>query len=285
MGAVLKIMSFLISANRLFSLTQSHRLRKLILGKFSVHVLTSPTTAPYSCYLSSEAIQVALDAALAGTEYLSADWNEERESFIDRLEPEVSEVVHYKPTVHAELAMVMAKVKGEVMHVLPYIGVSKLSCIMCSHYIRAFNEVMEHKISIKGSHGKAYPGWSWPIPPARNEELRQAFLKGIRQQLCDDFMDHAETERRRSDCSVGSGGPEWQLHPTNHDIFRTHQACSYVSFFRMCIIRNIFIPTRPEFMMFTYKPLFNSTRVICEQDSAVDHFSYTVHSTHAVPIS
>jgi OTT_1508-like deaminase len=65
------------------------------------------------------------------------------------------------------------------MHVLPYIGFSKLSCIMCSHYIRAFNEVMEHKISIKGSHGKAYPGWSWPIPPARDEELRQVFFKKV----------------------------------------------------------------------------------------------------------
>jgi len=84
---------------------------------------------------------VALYAALAGTEYLSADWNdsEERELFMDGLEPRC------KPTVHAELAMVMATVKGEITQVLPYIGVSKLSCIMCSHYIRAFNEVMEQK--------------------------------------------------------------------------------------------------------------------------------------------
>jgi hypothetical protein len=104
----LKIMSFVISAIRLFALTQSKHLRNLILGKFSVQFLTSPTAAPYSCNLSSEAIQGALDAALAGTDYLSAGWNEERESFIDRLkEPEV---VRYKPTVHAEIAMVMAMV-------------------------------------------------------------------------------------------------------------------------------------------------------------------------------
>ena len=205
----------MISAHRLFSLTQSHRLRTLILGNFSVQVLTSRTTAPYGCDLSSESIQVALDAALAGTEYLSADWNEERESFINGLEPEVSEVVRYKPIVHAELDMVMAMVKGEIMHVLPYIGVSKLSCIMCSHYIRVFNEVMEHKISIKGSHGKVYPGWSWPIHPACDEELRQAFLKGIRQQLYNDFVAHAETERRSSDSNVD---PTWDLHPTADDI-------------------------------------------------------------------
>ena len=59
---------------------------------------------------------MALDAALAGTCYLSVDWNEKRVLFINQLQgPEVS-VVHWKPTVHAELAMVMAMVKGEIMH-------------------------------------------------------------------------------------------------------------------------------------------------------------------------
>jgi hypothetical protein len=123
----LKIMSFLVSANRLFILTQSNRLRKLILGKFSVQVLTSPTTALYSCNLSSEAIQVALDASLAGLPYLSEAWNEDRVSFLDGLrEPEAPEVVRNKPTVHAELSMIMAMVKGEITHVLPYIGVLTL---------------------------------------------------------------------------------------------------------------------------------------------------------------
>jgi len=171
---------------------------------------------------------VALDAALAGTDYLSSDWNEDRELFIDGLRgPEASEVVRYKPTVHAELAMVMAMVKGEITHVLPYIGVSKLSCIMCSHYIRAFNEVMEQKIAIRGSHWKAYPGWSWPISPAHDEELRQAFLKGIRQQLRSDFVDHTET-RLCSDSSVGSGAPEWDLDPTDDEILKVINASEEV---------------------------------------------------------
>jgi hypothetical protein len=42
----LKIMSLLISADRLFIMTQSNRLRKLIQGKFSIKVLPSSTTAP-----------------------------------------------------------------------------------------------------------------------------------------------------------------------------------------------------------------------------------------------
>lgn len=76
----------------------------------------------------------------------------------------------------------MAMAKGEITDVLRDFGVSKLSRTMCSHYIRAFNEVVEQGVSIKGSNGKAYPGWSWPILPARNAKLRQAFLEGITMQ-------------------------------------------------------------------------------------------------------
>jgi hypothetical protein len=215
----LKITSFLISASRLFNLTQSNRLRKLILGKFSVQVLTSPTTAPYRCNLSSGAVQVALDAALAGTDYLSTNWDGKRKAFINDLKtPEPSLVVRRKPTVHAEIAMVMAMVKGEIRDVLPYIGVSKHSCIMCTHYIRAFNEVLTHKIAMRGSHGKACPGWSWPIPPSHDEDLRQAFLKRIRQQLHDDFETHSKNFRLDSDSSVGSGATKVKTGTTLDDI-------------------------------------------------------------------
>jgi hypothetical protein len=215
----LKIMSFLITANRLFILTQSHRLRKLLQGNFSVRVLTSPTTAPYYCDLSSKTIQVALDAAVAEISNLPADWDQKRESFIEWLSKklEVSEV-RQKPKVHAELAMIIAMAKGEIKDVLPYVGVSKLSCIMCSHYIRAFNEVTKQKIATKGSHGKAYPGWSWPSLPDSDEELRPAFLRRIRQQLLSDVEQHAENLRRLSDSSMGSGGPEWQIGRTIDEI-------------------------------------------------------------------
>jgi hypothetical protein len=188
-------------------------------GKFSVQALPSPLTAPYSCKLSSETVQVALHAALAETSYLSTHWDEKCKSFIERLleELDVPEVHHSNPTVHAELAMIMAMAKGEIKDVLPYVGVSKLSCIMCSHYICAFNEVMEQKIATRGSHGKAYPGWSWPILPDLDRKLRTAFLGRMRQQVLSDFKYHAET-RRPSDSSMGSGGPEWEADPTDDKI-------------------------------------------------------------------
>jgi hypothetical protein len=220
-----KIMSFVISANRLFTLTQSRRLRKVLDGNLSVQVLTSPSTTPYRCDLSSETIGMALDAALAGTRYLSADWDEGREWFIVQIQKGLRdfEVVRRKTTVHAELALIMAMVKGEIKDVEPYIGVSKLSCIMCSQYIRAFNNVMNQKVATKGSHGKAYPGWFWPSLPKHDGELRPVFLGLIKQQLLSDFEHHTAT-RRQSDSSVGSGFPMLDTDPTHDEILEVIKA-------------------------------------------------------------
>jgi hypothetical protein len=212
-------MSFVISANRLFILTQSERLRNIIHGKFSVQVLSSLTTTPYRCHLSSETIQVALNTAVAKTGHLLNDWDNKCEWFIEKVLGKLKEpidAVRWAPTVHAELAMIIAMVKGEIKDVLPYIGVSKLSCTMCSHYVGAFNQVYKQNIVTKGSHGKAYPGWSWPSFPGRDEELRQAFLGRVRRQLLRDFEAYAE--RRLSDSSVGSGGPEWEKIRTKDEL-------------------------------------------------------------------
>ncbi len=212
-------MSFVILANRLFILTQSHRLRKIIHGNFSVQVLSSATTTPYRCHLSSETIQAALNAAVAETDRLPNDWDNKCEWFIPKVLGKLKkpiDVDHSTPTVYAELAMIIAMVKGEIKDVLSYIGVSELSCTMCSHYIGAFNQVCKQNIVTKGSHGKAYPGWSLPSFPGRDEELRQTFLGRVRRQLLSDFEVYAE--RRFSDSSVGSGGPEWDKVPTSEEV-------------------------------------------------------------------
>ena len=135
----LKIMSFVISANRLFILTQSRRLCQIIQGNFSVLVLNSPTTTPYRCRLSSETIQAALNTAVAETGHRLDDWDDKCQRFIAGVLGKVEEPVdvdHLTPTVHAELAMIVAMVKDENKDVLPYVGVSKLSRTMCSLYRR-----------------------------------------------------------------------------------------------------------------------------------------------------
>jgi hypothetical protein len=50
-----------------------------------------------------EAVNEALDVALAGSSYLSEAWDEARESFMERL-ADSSMVVRENTTVHAELA-------------------------------------------------------------------------------------------------------------------------------------------------------------------------------------
>ena len=210
-------MSFLISANRLFALTQSSRLHELLNGEFKVEVLPSPTTSPYRCRVSPETIQVALDAAVAEFTHIPVGWDADRLSFMQRLQGEGPAVVtHDRPTIHAELAMIMAMEEGKIGPVFPYIGVSKPSCIMCIHYIDTFNEATNQRIAIKGSHGKAYPGWFWPELPRLDGELREAFIKRMRKQLVEDFKVHAG--------SVGSGGLIWEGNEAKMKAFKLSMA-------------------------------------------------------------
>jgi len=213
----LKIMSFVISTNRLFRLTQSPRLRKLLDGAFDVEVLSSPTAKPYRCNLSRETVQMALDAALPETNDVTTDQKESRQLFITECS-KVSPAIHKNPTVHAELALIIAMVKRGINH-LPYIGVSKLSCIMCSHYIHVFGETTGRKVFTRGSHGKAYPGWGWPCHPnsGRDEALHRAFIAAIRAQLSRDLGQVAA--RRNSDSSVGSNGVSLEMDETEDEVF------------------------------------------------------------------
>jgi hypothetical protein len=212
----LKIMSFVISANRLFILTQSRRLRKLLDGTFHVEVLSSPTTTPYCCDLSRGTVQVALDAALPETNNLDANQKETRQSFITECS-KVSSVTYWNPRVHAELAMIIAMVGRKIKH-LAYIGVSKLSCIMCSHYIRTFREITGEKALTRGSHGKAYPGWAWPCHPDSGYDtaLCQAFITAIGRQLRCNFEQASVC--RKSDSSVGSDGLRLDMDMTADEI-------------------------------------------------------------------
>jgi hypothetical protein len=214
----LKIMSFVISTNRLFTLTQSPRLRKFLNGAFDVEVLSSPTAKPYRCNLSRETVQMALDAALPETNDINADQKESRQLFITECS-KVSPMIHRDPTVHAELVMIIEMVKRKIKH-LPYIGVSKLSCIMCSHYIHAFRETTGRKVFTRGFRGKVYPGWVWPCYPdaGRDEALCQAFIAAIGAQLRHDFRQ--VSVRRNSDSSVGSGGASLDTDKTLDELVR-----------------------------------------------------------------
>ncbi|KAI0287896.1 hypothetical protein BC826DRAFT_1041480 [Russula brevipes] len=206
----LKIMSYTIATIRLFRLTQSRRLRPILQGNFDITVLESPPTQPsYACDMTKNTIRRALDMALALPPSILAD-EKDCNAFVDStceqaIEP--SQVYRRSPIIHAELAM-LSSIRAGAIKAAPYIGVSKLSCLMCSSYIESYSQTVTDAISVRGCHGKVYPSWAWPtmIDTHPDQRIRSIFLGKMRQELRQEFVRFTEYEmtRRKSDGSVES---------------------------------------------------------------------------------
>jgi hypothetical protein len=97
---------------------------------------------------------------------------------------------------------------GGAIKAAPYIGVSKLSCLMCSSYIESYSQTVTDAISVRGCHGKAYPSWAWPTmnDTHHDERIRSIFLGKMRQELRLNFEWFTEDEMtgHKSDSSVES---------------------------------------------------------------------------------
>jgi hypothetical protein len=121
---------------------------------------------------------------------------------------EPNQVYRHSPIIHAELAMLSSIKAGGAIKAAPYIGVSKLSCLMCSSYIESYSQTVTDAISVRGCHGKVCPSWAWPTmnDTHHDERIRSIFLGKIRQELRRDFERFKEDEmtRRKSDSSVES---------------------------------------------------------------------------------
>lgn len=63
---------------------------------------------------------------------------------------------------HCECLLVAYLLSRDSSTLLPYIGLSKLSCKACLLWLEAVGEVTNCKFFTKGSHDKWYPGWSRP---------------------------------------------------------------------------------------------------------------------------
>jgi len=204
----LKIMSYAIASIRLFKLTRSRRLRSILQGEFNVTILESPPPQPpYVVDLSPNTIRQALDTALPQpTSVVQAD-ECDYDAFVEYASEKTIQLnqtdkpSRSSPFIHAELAMLSCIDAGTIM-VFPYIGVSKLSCLMCSSYIEAYSQV-DNKISVRGCHGKVYPSWAWPT--LNTLGICAVFLKKIREELKQEFDRFVEFRRTRrlSDSSVG----------------------------------------------------------------------------------
>lgn len=77
--------------------------------------------------------------------------------------------VSYDGTVHCECTLIAALGGPDMKLNWPvrYIGVSKLSCSSCYHWIQAYNDIHpdEQKFYTRGTHGKWYGHWTIPGDP------------------------------------------------------------------------------------------------------------------------
>ncbi|KAI6105127.1 hypothetical protein EDD16DRAFT_1633679 [Pisolithus croceorrhizus] len=93
-------------------------------------------------------------------------------------------------STHAELQLVLyiiRKMDIDTVHreIYPYIGCSKLSCFLCTIFLRFFRQ-LGFAFRTRGSHGKVYPSWSIPDVDGLHEDMVSGLdlvLKSMRSLL------------------------------------------------------------------------------------------------------
>ncbi|EEH02684.1 predicted protein [Histoplasma capsulatum G186AR] len=114
--------------------------------------------------------------------------------------------------IHCEckLALHLVETSCSGLSALPYIGVSKLSCLACWEFLSSLRKI-DHIFYVKGSHSKAYFPWKFPEVEMGNARLRQEerdqILNYLYSSLADTYKRRLEAEewlRKMSDSTVGS---------------------------------------------------------------------------------
>ncbi|EFQ99070.1 hypothetical protein MGYG_02084 [Nannizzia gypsea CBS 118893] len=132
-----------------------------------------------------------------------------------------------KGSVHCECLLVL-RLAGDSrtgISALPYIGVSKLSCLACWEFFGSLRDA-GHKFYTKGSHAKAYFPWKFPDVEMDNAQFLQAekaqILRSLQSRLATTYTQRfqvQERSRRLSDSSVDSATGMTRNRRTNHDAF------------------------------------------------------------------
>ena len=93
-----------------------------------------------------------------------------------------------RPCVHCECA-VLAHLHntGDIRRVIPYVGVSKPSCTLCSTYFECYRGATISTISTRETHSRLVP---WQAPSLSvNDPLDEALIADFRKGLCGYFME------------------------------------------------------------------------------------------------
>jgi hypothetical protein len=164
----------------------------------------APTRSPsqHSLNLKQTFGILQLDLNPATTEaVLGQNWT------VTKIEREFAKRQKQKPNIHAEVQMLMFLCTNESSRtgLFPYIGCSKLSCFMCTCFIKSYGQ-----ITTRGCHGGLFKPWTVPsvnpFLPGQANRLANAVMsvqEAVEKKLVAAVEDHIWYERT-SDIDVYS---------------------------------------------------------------------------------
>ena len=109
--------------------------------------------------------------------------------------------------VHCECAVIAHLYQYTTVPAFSYVGVSRLACKPCYYWIKAFNETMSTKFSIRGSHDKWYTKWARPrfLDADTQVKVDASFLHLVEKELCKERIASGEAKTRgKSESSASS---------------------------------------------------------------------------------
>ena len=109
--------------------------------------------------------------------------------------------------VHCECAVIAHLHQYTTVPAFSYVGVSRLACKPCYYWIKAFNETMSTKFSIRGSHDKWYTKWARPgfVDADTQVKVDASFLHLVEKELCQQRIASGEARSRgKSENSTSS---------------------------------------------------------------------------------
>ncbi|KAI0827827.1 hypothetical protein BC628DRAFT_1431501 [Trametes gibbosa] len=152
-----------------------------------IKILTIPTLSALAFVTELEIVDIT--TVFVGLEF-NVDNFEGIQDLIDDVQPKVKHV-HCKCALLYRLEQL-----GQVM--LPYIGVSKLSCVFCEMYFACYRLAKGSGMRTRGTHGQT-TARMWPDIP-RDGPIRTLFCEKARQYL-KERLANAKTQRLASTSS------------------------------------------------------------------------------------
>ncbi|RPD60654.1 hypothetical protein L227DRAFT_653322 [Lentinus tigrinus ALCF2SS1-6] len=95
--------------------------------------------------------------------------------------------------------------KSKDRQIIPYVGVSKLSCALCHLYFECYREATHSTICTRGTHGQIWP-WITPTllkDEAMDEKIKTLLAEKLKGKLVTEAK-NARTRQRASQSTVGS---------------------------------------------------------------------------------